>query len=207
MELQTLESPLDCKEIKPVNSKGNQFWIFIGRTDAEAESLVLWPPDVKNWLIVKDPDAGKDWRQEQIGTTEDEKVDSITDLVDMSLEAWSVAVHGVEKSQTWLSHWTDPCHHWFPWPWELMNSLSKWNQESDPNNPLNCMVLWWRLGLSWWRSDKESTCQCRRCGFDPWFRKIPWRRKWQPTPVFLPGEFQGQKSLAGYSPWRSQRVR
>ena len=58
MELQTLESPLDCKEIKPVNSKGNQFWIFIGRIDAEAESLVLWLPDVKNWLIVKDPDAG-----------------------------------------------------------------------------------------------------------------------------------------------------
>ena len=63
---------LDCKEIKPVNPKGNQSWIFIGRTDAEAETPVLWPPDVKNWLIGKDPDAGKDWRQEEKGTTEDE---------------------------------------------------------------------------------------------------------------------------------------
>ena len=70
----TLESPLDCKEIKPVNPKRNQSWIFIGRTDVEAETLVLWPHDVKNWLIGKDPDAGKDWRQEEKGTTEDEKV-------------------------------------------------------------------------------------------------------------------------------------
>ena len=66
-----LESPLDCKEIKPVNPKGNQSWIFIGRTDVEAEAPILWPPDVKNWLIGKDPDAGKDWRQEEKGTTED----------------------------------------------------------------------------------------------------------------------------------------
>ena len=70
----TLESPLDCKEIQPVNPKGNQPWIFIRRTDAEAEALILWPPDVKNWLIVKDPDAGKDWRQEEKGTTEDEMI-------------------------------------------------------------------------------------------------------------------------------------
>ena len=70
----TLESPLDSKEIKPVNPKGNQSWIFIGRTDAKAEAPILWPPDVKNWLIRKDPDAGKDWRQEEKGTTEDEMV-------------------------------------------------------------------------------------------------------------------------------------
>ena len=67
----TFESPLDFKEIQPVNPKGNQSWIFIGRTDAEAETPVLWPPDVKNWLIGKDPDAGKDWRQEEKGTTEE----------------------------------------------------------------------------------------------------------------------------------------
>ena len=70
----TLESPLDWKEIKPVYPKGNQSWIFIGRTDAEAEAPILWPPDVKNWLIGKDPDAGKDWRQEEKGTTEAEMV-------------------------------------------------------------------------------------------------------------------------------------
>ena len=70
----TLESPLNCKDIKPVNPEGNQSWIFIGRTDAEAEAAILWPPDVKNWLIGKDPDAGKDWRQEKKGRTGDEMV-------------------------------------------------------------------------------------------------------------------------------------
>ena len=69
----TLESSLNCKEIQPVHSKGNQSWIFIGRTDAEAEAPILWPPDEKNWLIWKDPDAGKDWRQEK-GATEDELI-------------------------------------------------------------------------------------------------------------------------------------
>ena len=69
----TPESPLDCKEIQPVHPKGNQSWIFIGRTDVEAETLILWPPDVKNWLIWKDPDVGKDWRQEK-GKAEDEMV-------------------------------------------------------------------------------------------------------------------------------------
>ena len=70
----TLESLLDCKEIKPINPQGNQSWIFFGRTDAKAETPVLWPPDVKNWLIRKDLDAGKDWRQEEKGMTEDEMV-------------------------------------------------------------------------------------------------------------------------------------
>jgi len=70
----TLESPLACKEIQPVNPKGNQSWIFTGRTDAEAEALILWPPDVKNWLFRKDPDPGKDWRQEEKGASEDEMV-------------------------------------------------------------------------------------------------------------------------------------
>ena len=70
----TLESPLDCNEIQPVNPKGNQFWIFIGRTDVEAETPILWPPDVKNWLIGKDPNAGQDWRQKEQGMTEDEMV-------------------------------------------------------------------------------------------------------------------------------------
>ena len=67
-----LESPLDCKEIKPVHPKGDQSWVFIGRTDAEAETPVLWPPHAKSWIIGKDPDAGRDWGQEEKGTTEDE---------------------------------------------------------------------------------------------------------------------------------------
>ena len=72
MVLKTLENPLDCKKIQSVHPKGNQSWIFIGRTDAGAEIPILWPPDVKNWLIGKDPDAGTDWRWEEKGTTEDE---------------------------------------------------------------------------------------------------------------------------------------
>ena len=109
----TLESLLDSKEIKPVNPKGNQSWIFIGRTDAEAEAPILWPPHVKNWLIEKDPDAGKNWRQEEKGTIEDEMVGSM----DMSLsrpqelvidsEAWCAAVHGVAKSRTRVSGLTE----------------------------------------------------------------------------------------------------
>ena len=71
----TLKSPLDCKKIKTVNPKGNQYWIFIARTDAETEAPILWPPDVKNWLIGKDPDAGKDWKQEEKGTTQGEMVE------------------------------------------------------------------------------------------------------------------------------------
>ena len=70
----TLESPLDCKEIQPVHPKGNQSWMFFGRTDARATAPILWPPDVKNWLIWKHPDAGKEWRQEEKGVTEDEIV-------------------------------------------------------------------------------------------------------------------------------------
>ena len=70
----TLESPLDCKEIKPVHPKGNQSWIFIAKTDAEAEAPIFWPPDMKNWLIRKDPDAEKDWRREEKGATEDEMI-------------------------------------------------------------------------------------------------------------------------------------
>ena len=104
----TLESPLDSKEIKPVDPKGNQSWVFVGRNDAEAETPILWPPDVKSQLIGKDPDAGKDRRQEEKGTTEDEMV-AITNLMDMSLsklrkvvmdrEAWHAVVHGVSKSR------------------------------------------------------------------------------------------------------------
>ena len=110
----TLDSPLDCKEIKPVHSKENRCWIFIRRTDAEAEAPILWPPDEKSWLIRKDPDAGKDWGQEK-GMTEDQMV-GWPDSMHMSLnkpwemvkdrEARCAAVHEVTKSQTRLSHWT-----------------------------------------------------------------------------------------------------
>ena len=81
----TLESPLDCKEIQHVHPKGNQSWIFIERTDVEAEALIVWPPYSKNWLIGEDPDAGKDWAQEEKRVSEDEVLGGITDSVDTNL--------------------------------------------------------------------------------------------------------------------------
>ena len=92
------ESPLDSKEIKPVNPKGNQPWIFIGRTDAEADALILWPSDAKSWLIGKDPDAGKDWRWEEKGMTENE-MDGITYSVDMNL---SKVLEIVKDREGWV---------------------------------------------------------------------------------------------------------
>ena len=113
----TLESPLDCKEIQPVHSEGDQPWDFFGGNDAEPETPVLWPLHAKSWLFGKDPDAGRDWGQEEKGTTEDERADGVTDSMDMGLgelrklvmdrEAWHAAIHGVTKIWTWLSNWTE----------------------------------------------------------------------------------------------------
>ena len=112
----TLESPFDSKEIKPVNPKGNQPWIFIGKTNAEAEALILWPPDTKNQLLGKDTDAGKYQKREEKGMTEDEMIGwhhwfkghefGQTPGDSEGQETWCAAVHGVTKSQTWLSDWT-----------------------------------------------------------------------------------------------------
>ena len=118
-----LESPFDCKEIQPVHPKGNQFWIFIGRTDAESEALIFCPPDANNWLIGKDPTLGKIEGRQRRGWQRMRQLDSITDSKDMSLrklcelvtdrEAWHAVVHVVSKSQTWLSVWTHWLIDWF----------------------------------------------------------------------------------------------
>ena len=208
----TLESPLDCKEIQSVHPKGNQSWIFIGRTDVEAEIPILWPPNAKSWLIWKDPDAGKDWRQEEKGTTEDEMVE------------W------VSPTQ-WTRVWVKSRNWWWTGRPGVLQSMGR--KESERTEPLN----WTELNWCWFHSTslvsvlpagcllitiraaekvsflcclpggsdgKESACNAgdnKRRVLNPWVGKASWKKEWLSSPVFLPGEFHGQRSLAGYSPW------
>ena len=131
----SLENPLVCKEIQPVHPKGNQSWMFIGRTDIEAETQILWPPGMKIWLTGKDPDAGKDWAQERDGMTDDEMVEwhhwlSVHEFeLVMDREAWSAAIHEVAKSRIWLSDWTElNWNFWAPYfsTWNLISTLKSY---------------------------------------------------------------------------------
>ena len=193
----TLEIPLDSEEIKPVHPEGNQSWIFIGRTDAEAEAPILWPPDAKSWFIVKDPDAGKDRGQEEKRVTEDEMI------------GWHHQLNGHEFEQTLGdSEGQGSLACCSPWGWKVRYNLATEQQQHWMSSCSSIIffffgkvsfLLWIacaplsenQLGTFVWASNR---------GFDPWVEKILWRREWQPTSVHLPGE-STDRSLTSYSPW------
>ena len=137
----TLASPLDCKEIQPVHSKGDLSWVFIGRTDAKAETPILWPPHAEGWLIGKDPDSGRDWRQEEKGTTEDE------------MAGWHHRLNGHE-------------FEWTPGVGDGQGGLACCNswghKESDTTEPLNWTELNW-TEVRKIPPPGGSTCMNRRC--------------------------------------------
>ena len=167
----TLDSLLDCKESQPVHPKGNQPWIFIGRNDDEAP--VFWSPDAKNWLLRKDPDAEKDWRQEEKGTTEDEMV------------GWHHWLSGHEFEQA-------------PGDGEGHDWATRQQQIISIHRSLLCLTFaedkvysFFSIGLPLWLSCKRVHLPCGRPGFNPWIGKIPCRRERLSTPVFWPGEFHG----------------
>ena len=152
----TLESPLDCKEIQPVHPKGDQSWKFTGRADAEAP--ILWPPDAKNWLIRKDPDAGKIEGRRRRGWQRMRQLDVITYSMDMNLsglwemikdrETWSAAVHGVTKSRTWLSDWTTTTRLTPRWClFSFILPIYPWCTNICPQSNMNCNLVFLTLHL------------------------------------------------------------
>ena len=195
------ESPSDCKEIKPVNPKGNQSWIFIRRTDAEMEAPILWPPNAKKWLIGKDPDAGKDWRWKEKGTTEGEVVGWHHWLMDMSLsklwelvmnkEAWRASVHSVTMSWTQLSNWTEL---------KACNSLPS-GQHHHVALGLKCDNLAKEFVSSFWFTPLQVSLGSLLVGIMVSYLVNTWRaiwRKWQwLSPVLLFAEFSRPEYWSG----------
>ena len=194
----TLESPLDSTEIKPVNPKGNQSWIFIGRTDAKAEAPIVWPPDSKSWLTGKDPDAGEDWRQKENGQRRMRWSDSITDSVNMNLSQFKE----IDAFELWC--WSRHLRV----PWTARRSNQSILKEINPEYSLEGLMLKLKLqylGHLMWRADSlEKTLM---------LGKTESKRGWQRTRGLdgitdsmdkfeqAPENGEGQGSLACCNPW------
>ena len=205
----------NCKEIKPVHPKGNQFWIFIGRTDANTEAPILWPLYAKSQLIGKDPNAWKDWRQEEKGTTQDEMV------------GWHHQLNGHEYEQTLGDGENESLGCWILWGCKklhttegLNNTIATWLSLISVHQ---CTLKVFQelrskdgegngipLQYSYLENPMDGgACRLQSMGLlgvgHDWATSLSlfmhWRRQWQPTPLFLPGESQGRGSLVGCRLW------
>ena len=158
-----LESPLDCKEIQPVHPEGDQSRVFIGRTDAEAETPILWPPDAKNWLIWKDPDPGKDWGQEDKGMTEDEMA-GWHHWLDGHQFGWTPGVGDGQGGLVWCDSWgfkESNTTEWLNWNWTELEIMPGHEWEHNPphmceisNETLQSWIQWSSVVSLWWRIQK-----------------------------------------------------